>query len=94
MIMMPKGADFCSTSALQAVNEHEAGPDGPPYFKAPELLKHGPHSTATDVYAYGMLLYEVLYRREPFAGESSEVGAAPLPLQCHADDVLEPIELL
>ena len=28
---------------------------------------------ATDVYAFGMLLYEVLFRREPFADESSEV---------------------
>ena len=28
---------------------------------------------ATDVYAFGMLLYEVLFRREPFTGESSEV---------------------
>lgn len=44
-----------------------------PYWRAPELLKHGPHTMATDVYAYGMLLYELLYRRDPFAGESSEV---------------------
>ena len=29
---------------------------------------------ATDVYAFGMLLYEVLFRRDPFAGESSEVS--------------------
>ena len=37
------------------------------------MLKHGPHTMATDVYAFGMLLYEVLFRREPFVGESSEV---------------------
>lgn len=45
----------------------------PPYWKAPELLKHGIPSTATDIYAFGLLMYEMLYRREPFAGESSEV---------------------
>ena len=44
-----------------------------PYWKAPELLKHGPHTMATDIYAFGMLLYEVLFRRDPYAGESSEV---------------------
>ncbi len=27
-----------------------------PYWKAPELLKHGPHTMATDIYAFGMLL--------------------------------------
>lgn len=47
--------------------------EAPPYWKAPELLKNAPHTMATDVYAFGMLLYEVLFRRDPFAGESSEV---------------------
>lgn len=47
--------------------------EAPPYWKAPELLKNAPASMATDVYAFGMLLYEVLFRHDPFAGESSEV---------------------
>ena len=55
------------------MEEQEGLHEVPPYWKAPELLKHGPHTMATDMYAYGMLLYEVLFRREPFAGESSEV---------------------
>ena len=53
--------------------EDDANADLLPYWKAPELLKHGPHTLASDVYAFGMLLYEVLFRREPFAGESAEV---------------------
>lgn len=44
-----------------------------PYCRAPELLKNGMYSTATDIYALGMLMYEILYRREPFAGEPAEV---------------------
>ena len=47
----------------------------PPYWRAPELLRGEAPSKATDVYAYGMLLYEVLYRREPFEKENSEVCA-------------------
>ncbi|KAL3158747.1 hypothetical protein ABBQ32_011475 [Trebouxia sp. C0010 RCD-2024] len=53
-------------------DEQESMYEAPPYWKAPELLKNAPHSMATDVYAFGMLLYEVMFRRDPFAGESSE----------------------
>lgn len=45
-----------------------------PYWRAPELLRGEPPTKATDVYAYGMLLYEVLYRREPFEKENKEVN--------------------
>ena len=48
-----------------------------PYWVAPEVLKHGPHSTASDVYAFGMMMYEVLFRQEPFPGETAEVGYTP-----------------
>lgn len=48
-----------------------------PYWIAPELLKHAPHSTASDVYAFGMMMYEVLFRREPFPGETAEVRFVP-----------------
>lgn len=44
-----------------------------PYWRAPELLRGEPPTKATDVYAYGMLLYEILYRREPFEKENKEV---------------------
>ena len=51
-----------------------------PYWRAPELLTGEAPSKATDVYAYGMLLYEVLYRREPFENENREVCS--LSRQC------------
>lgn len=44
-----------------------------PYWRAPEVLRGEASSKASDVYAYGMLLYEVLYRREPFEKENKEV---------------------
>ena len=44
-----------------------------PYWRAPEVLRGEPPSKASDVYAYGMLLYEVLFRREPFDKENKEV---------------------
>lgn len=47
------------------------------YCKAPELLKSGMFTTATDIYALGMVMYEILFRREPFAGEPTEVSYHP-----------------
>lgn len=44
-----------------------------PYWRAPEVLRGEAPSKASDVYAYGMLLYEVLFRREPFDKENQEV---------------------
>ena len=38
-------------------------------FTAPELLDGQRCSKASDVYAYGMLLYMLVFRREPFEGE-------------------------
>lgn len=52
-----------------------------PYWRAPEVLRGEPPSKAADVYAYGMLLYEVLYRKEPFEKENKEVHIA-LSMAC------------
>jgi guanylate cyclase len=40
---------------------------------APEVLQGGPRTCASDVYAFAFLMYEVLYRAEPFEGESTSV---------------------
>ncbi|KAL0044703.1 hypothetical protein WJX82_006155 [Trebouxia sp. C0006] len=65
--------DYCAQLVhLHHADTEDAYGDLIPYWKAPELLKHGPHTMATDIYAFGMLLYEVLFRRDPYAGESSE----------------------
>ena len=51
-----------------------------PYWRAPELLRGEAPTKASDVYAYGMLLYEILYRREPFEKENKEVRLQPSSL--------------
>lgn len=50
-----------SSSAPQAFHES--------VLMAPELLLGRRQTEATDVYAYGMLLYMLLFRHEPFLGE-------------------------
>ncbi|CAL9751364.1 unnamed protein product [Musa acuminata subsp. burmannicoides] len=39
-------------------------------YVAPEVAGGGPHGSAVDWWAYGVLLYELLYGRTPFAGET------------------------
>lgn len=56
-----------------------------PFWVAPELLQGQVPSSSSDVYALGMLIYEMLYRREPFGGEEPEVlYACSTPLHLHA----------
>lgn len=44
-------------------------------YMAPEVVMRRPYGTAVDVYSYGMLLWEMAARREPFAGEPARKAA-------------------
>ena len=41
-------------------------------FKAPELMRGQPVTVASDVYSFGMLLYEILHRQDAFQGEDPQ----------------------
>ncbi|EKX55051.1 hypothetical protein GUITHDRAFT_62967, partial [Guillardia theta CCMP2712] len=47
----------------------KSGPCGTPLWMAPELLRGGSNSLASDVYALGILLAEVYSRQDPFLNE-------------------------
>ena len=42
---------------------------GTPYFMAPELLRGARNTVASDVYAFGVVLYEMVTKRNPYEGE-------------------------
>ena len=50
----------------------KAAPSGTPYWMAPELLNGSHNTTASDVYAFGIVLFEVYSRQEPYMGEETE----------------------
>jgi serine/threonine protein kinase len=43
-----------------------------PYI-APELILGSPHTSGTDIYAFGVLTYETLVGKQPFSGSRSEL---------------------
>jgi len=61
-----KVADFGLASKRQGGGK---GPVGTPFWMAPEVLKGGENTAASDVYAFGVTLWECYARAEPYAGE-------------------------
>ena len=65
----------------------------PPYW-APEVLKHRPSDTRSDIWSFGVLLYEMASGQMPFKGATLiELGSAilqgsPLPLPEHVPEPL------
>jgi len=58
---------------------------GTPFYAAPELIRYGEASRASDIYSFGVLVYEILGGKPPFQGTVPEVlnghlDAEPPPL--------------
>ncbi len=64
---------------------------GSPYYMAPEQLRQEPTDRRTDVYALGVVLYELLTTKRPFTGNSlDEIAYAVLKGQVPAPHELNP----
>jgi len=75
-----------------------AGSPGTPTYMAPEQIDpktFGPVSSATDVYAMGVMLYQILSGRPPFVGSITEVfnghvNCQPPAIDFHGDTTVPP----
>jgi len=74
---LPKLADFGIARAATEVTATMTGQVlGTVAYLAPELVKNGESDSRTDVYAVGILLFELVTGRQPFTGSSAiEVAA-------------------
>jgi serine/threonine-protein kinase len=85
-------SDFSIARLAQDATVQATGLLGTPAYMPPELFVHGTFSAASDVYAAGIVLYELLAGRTPFAGPGNahtvgfrHVQVAPPQLPVPAD---------
>ncbi len=71
-------ADASLSAALRAQDSEESEVMGTPRYLAPERLRGKPPAPPQDVYALGVILYEMLCGAPPFGGSVSQVVAAHL----------------
>lgn len=64
--MVPKVVDFCYAARLTTRKTF----CGCTYYMAPEILNQQPYSEKVDVWALGVILYEMVYGKMPFEEEA------------------------
>lgn len=71
-----KVTDFGISSIINTEKSNTTGIVGTPYYIPPELIQTGISGPAGDVYSTGIMLYELLCGRTPFAGEGTDFTIA------------------
>lgn len=74
-------AQFLTTGPDERSHAPAVQPIGSPAYMAPELLDGSAPGSSADIYALGVLMYEVLTGRRPFDGSTAEI----LEQQRHAE---------
>ncbi len=75
--VVPRIADFGIARLTQDLSGESSGMSGSPAYMAPERF-YGQHSVSADLYAVGVILYEVLLGHRPFSGTPGALMTAHL----------------
>ena len=70
-LVQPKLIDFGLSKVLMP-GEKSADPYGTLAYCSPEIIAKKPHTTKTDVWSLGIVLYTMLTRRMPFIANDEE----------------------
>ena len=95
---LPGPADPSLSATLRAQDSEESEVMGTPRYLAPERLRGKPPAPPQDVYALGVILYEMLCGTPPFGGSVSQVVSAhlneePIPPAARQPDLRIPSAL-
>ncbi len=85
-------SDFGVARLSQDGRDSDIGPTGSPAYMAPERF-YNQHPTASDLYAVGIILYELLLGKRPFSGTPLELMVAHLnQVPIIPDELPEPLK--
>lgn len=65
-----KIADFGFAKELVNVNEAIFSNVGSPLYSAPQILENKEYTSKCDIWSLGILIYEMLYGKTPWIGDS------------------------
>lgn len=104
-ILLPRAdwpllADFglSQLHAMGTASDETSGINGTPFYLSPEQLRSQTLDHRTDIYSFGIVLYHLLTRKWPFAGDTdadiilNRLSVPPTPLSAHNADISQALD--
>lgn len=80
-----KLGDFGIARVLNKTSELANTIVGTPYYLSPEIIENKPYNFKSDIWSLGVLLYEMMARKQPFAGGNLHMLAMQIVRGAYAE---------